>query len=125
MCVCSLSHVRLFVTTWTAACQAPLSMEFSRQENWTGLLFLTPGHLPDPGIKSPSPALQVDSLPLCQLGSPMWVRASWVAHACSVAQLYPALCDPMDYSLPSSSVQPPGKPRMTYTLIGISHPYFI
>ena len=46
-----LSGVRLFVTPWTVACQVPLSMEFSRQEYWSGLPFPTPGHLPDPGIE--------------------------------------------------------------------------
>ena len=51
-----------FVTPWTVACQAPLSMGFPRQEYWTGLPFPSPGDLPDPGIKSASPAWQVDSL---------------------------------------------------------------
>ena len=46
-----------FVTPWIIACQAPPSMEFSRQEYWGGLLFPTPGHLPDPGIKPMSPVL--------------------------------------------------------------------
>ena len=50
--------------------QTPLSMEFSRQEYWRGLLFPSPGNLSDPGIKSRSPDWQVDSLPLIQLGSP-------------------------------------------------------
>ena len=43
--------------------QAPLSMEFSRQESWSGLPFPSPGDLPDPGIEPGSPALQTDSLP--------------------------------------------------------------
>ena len=43
--------------------QAPLSMEFSRQEYWSGLPFPSPGDLLDPGIESGSPALQIDSLP--------------------------------------------------------------
>ena len=51
VCAQSLSRVRLFETPWTAACQAPLSMRFSRQEYWSRLLFPTPGDLPDPGIK--------------------------------------------------------------------------
>ena len=51
------------VTPWTVACQASLSMEFSRQQYWSGLPFPSPGDLPDPGIKSRSPALQADSLP--------------------------------------------------------------
>ena len=48
---------RLFVTQWTAAHQASLPMGFSRQEYWSGLLFPSAGDLPDPGIKSASPAL--------------------------------------------------------------------
>ena len=50
------------VTPWTVARQVPLSMGFSRQEHWSGLLFPSPGDLPDPGIKPRSPALQADSL---------------------------------------------------------------
>ena len=42
---------------WIVARQAPLSMEYSRQEYWTGLPFPTPGNLPDPGIKPAAPAL--------------------------------------------------------------------
>ena len=57
----SLSRVRLYVTPWTAAHQAPLSMGFSRQEDWSGLPCPPPGDLPDPGIEPRSPALQVDS----------------------------------------------------------------
>ena len=48
---------------WTAACQAPLSMGFSRQGYWSGLRFPSPGDLPNPGIELGSPAMQVDSLP--------------------------------------------------------------
>ena len=44
-----LSHVQLFVISWTIARQAPLSMKFSRQEYWSGLPFPPPGDLPDPG----------------------------------------------------------------------------
>ena len=53
MCVCvkSLSHVRLFATPWTVARQAPLSVGFSSQEYWSGLLFPPPGDLPDPGLE--------------------------------------------------------------------------
>ena len=46
-----------FATPWTAAHQAPLSMGFSRQEQWSGLPFPSPGDLPDPGIKTSSLAL--------------------------------------------------------------------
>ena len=51
------SRVQLFVTPWTTARQAALSMEFSRQEYWSGLSFPSPGDLPNPGIKSGSRAL--------------------------------------------------------------------
>ena len=48
---------------WNIACQAPLSMGFSRQEHWSGLPFPSPRDLPDPGIEPGSPAFQSDSLP--------------------------------------------------------------
>ena len=54
-------------TTWTVTCLAPLSVGFSRQEYWSGLPFLSPGDLPDPGMEPTSPvafALQANSLPL-------------------------------------------------------------
>ena len=66
------SHARL-APPRTAACQAPLSMGFSRQEYWSGLPCLPPGDLPNPGIEptSPlSPALQADSYLLSRQGSP-------------------------------------------------------
>ena len=53
----------ILVTQWTIALQASLSMEFSRQEYWSGLPFPSPGDLPDPGIESGCLALQADSLP--------------------------------------------------------------
>ena len=54
--VCVLSHVWLFVTPWTVAHQALLSMKFSRQEYWNRLPFPTPGDIPDPAIKPEFPA---------------------------------------------------------------------
>ena len=62
-CAWSLSRVQLFATLWTVAHQAPLSMEFSKQEYWSGLPIPSPGELPDLVIKTGSPALQADSLP--------------------------------------------------------------
>ena len=67
MCACVLSHficVWLYVMLWTVAHQAPLFMEFFRQEYWSGLPCPPPGDLPNPGIEPRSPTLQVDSLPL-------------------------------------------------------------
>ena len=53
--LCQFSHVRLFATLWTAACQAPLSEGFSRQEYWSELPCPPPGELPDPGFEPVSP----------------------------------------------------------------------
>ena len=64
VCVHALSHVHLFVTPWTAAHQASLSMEVFRQEYLSGLPCPPPGGLPNPGIEPMSPAapiLQADS----------------------------------------------------------------
>ena len=58
----SLGCVRHFATAWTVACQAPLSIGFSRQEYWSGLPFPSPGDLPNPGIEPGSPTLHTDSL---------------------------------------------------------------
>ena len=99
---CELSCVWLFATPWTTACQAPLSMGFSME---IGCHFLLQGNLPDLGIKSTSlgsPALAVDSLPLCHLGKPP--NASSSVQFSSVAQLRPTLCDPMNQSTPGLPV---------------------
>ena len=61
-CTCLLSlfsRARFFATLWTVACQAPLTMEFSGREYWSGLPYPSPRDLPDPGIEpaSMSPAL--------------------------------------------------------------------
>ena len=58
------------MTPWTVAHQAPLSMEFSRKEYWSGLSFSSPRDLPDSGIESGSPVLQTDSLPSEPPGKP-------------------------------------------------------
>ena len=69
LCYCE-SHVRLCGTPWTVAHQAriPLSMGFSRQENWSGLPFPSPGNLP--GIEPRSPEILADSLPSEPPGKP-------------------------------------------------------
>ena len=59
----SLSHAQFFATPWTVAYQAPPSMEFSRQEDWSGSPFPSPGDLPDLGIEPRSPAVQAGALP--------------------------------------------------------------
>ena len=68
------SHVQLFLTLWTVAHQAPLSMEFSKQEYWSGLPCPPPGDLPDLGIKPEfltTPVLASGSLPLAPPGKPL------------------------------------------------------
>ena len=72
MCACVLL-LQFYPAVWdpgTVAHEAPLSMGFLRQENWSGLTFPSPGDLHDPGTEPTSPALQADSLLLSHLGSP-------------------------------------------------------
>ena len=100
----SLSHVQLFVMVWTIVCQAPLSVELSRQEYWNRLSFPPPSDLPDPGIKPASftsPALA---------GRFFTTNTTWevqtVAAAAAAAkslQSCPTLCDPIDGSPPGSA----------------------
>ena len=77
------SHVQLFVTLWTVAHHAPLSMGFSRQEYWSGLPCPPPRDLPDPGIESSSltsPALTGGFFTTSRLGSPItYIRSKTVA----------------------------------------------
>ena len=63
-------------TPWTVAYPALLSMRFSKQEYWSGLLFPSPGDHPDPGIEPRSPALQADSLPTELRGKPLGLHFS-------------------------------------------------
>ena len=69
MLTVTFSVVSDSATPWTGACQAPLSVEFSRQEYWSGWPFPFPGYLPNPGIKPESSALWADSLPSKLSGS--------------------------------------------------------
>ena len=74
------SRIRLFVTPWTVARRAPLSMGFSRQAYWSGWPFPSPGDLPDPGIEPAAPELQADSLPLSHQGNPRLFIESSYSH---------------------------------------------
>ena len=72
-CLC-FSHVRLFATLWTVACQGPLSMGFSRQEYWSGFPCPPPRELPDPGTEP-------TSLRTHELASGFFTTSStWEAH---------------------------------------------
>ena len=89
-----LCRVQLFITTWTVAHQASLSVEFSRQEYWSGLPFSSPGDLPNPRTEPRSPALQADSL----LSEPIYTSPCSVQFS-SVSRSCPTLCNPMDCSM--------------------------
>ena len=69
-CAQPLSRVQLFEIYWLVAPKSPMSMEFSRQEYWSGLPFATPGDLSDPGMEHAPPAFQADALLLSHRGSP-------------------------------------------------------
>ena len=68
------SRVRLFMTPWTVAYQAPPSMGFSRQEYWSGLPFPSPGDLSHPGIEPGSPTFQADALTSEPPGNSKWIK---------------------------------------------------
>ena len=90
-----LSCVWLFAIPWTVAHQAPLFMEFSRQEYWSGLPFSPPEDLPDPGIEPASPALA---------GGFCTASATWEAPVicCTVPPSYVALWDSKSPHRPTS-----------------------
>ena len=71
--MCVLSHIQLFVTPWSVACKALLSMKFSRQEHWSGLPFPPPEDVPHPRIEPKSPA------PLALAGRFPAINATWEA----------------------------------------------
>ena len=104
VCVCArvLSRVQLSETPWTVVHQAPLSMGFCRQEHCSGLLFLLPGDLSNPGIKPTSlacPALAEDFFTTVPPGKPLFfIQFSSVTQSC------PTLCDPMNRSTPGLPV---------------------
>ena len=91
-------HVQLFVIPWTAAHQPPLSMEFFRQEYWSGLSCPSPGDLPNSGIKSTT----LTSAALT--GRFFTTSTTWEVRWGEVAQSCLTLCDPMDCNLLGFSV---------------------
>ena len=103
------SRVWLFATRWTVARQAPLSMEFCRQEYWSGLPFPTPGDIPTQGLNPHLWCLlhwQAGSSPACQCT--LCIREALAAAAKSLQSCL-TLCDPIDRSPPGSPV--PGIPQ--------------
>ena len=94
----ALGRARLSATPWTAACQAPRSTKFSRQEYWSGLPFPSPGDLFNPRIEPGSLASQADSLPSEPPGKSDGTFSS--VQFSSVSQSCLTLCDPMNCSTP-------------------------
>ena len=94
----SFSHAQFFVTQKTVAHQAPLSIEFSRQDYCSGLPFPFPGDLPYPGIEPVSPAVAGEFSTNEPQGSPK------MSAAAKLLQLCLTLYDPIDGSPPGSSV---------------------
>ena len=90
-----LSCVWLFATSWTVAHQAPLSMEFFRQEQWSWLPFLSPGGLPNPGIQPVSPKSPALVGWFCITAPPRKPHV-YGGGCCSVTQSCLTLCHPMD-----------------------------
>ena len=117
-----LSRVQFFVAPYTVAYQAPRSMEFSRQEYWSGLLFPSPWDLPNPGIEPSSPTLQTDSFSSEPPGKPIvWPQVNsregtqlhpstenWIKDLLSMAppiRTKPSF--PLSHSLPTGSFHKP------------------
>ena len=120
--LCTLGGIWLFATPRTVAHQAPLSMEFSRQEYWSGLPFSPPGNLPDSGIQPTSPALQADSLQPSHRGSPrMWElghKEGWGLKNCcfQIVGLEKTLESPLDCKI--KPVNPKG--NQLWVFIGMT-----
>ena len=96
----SLSRVWFFGTPETIACQASLSMGFSRQEYWSGSLFASPGDHSNPGTEPGSPALQTDSIPSEPPGKPLAMPGfhssipfAHIAPSVCIQEFYPLLFD--------------------------------
>ena len=88
-----------FAASWTVACRASLSLGFPRQQCGIGLTFTFPGDLPDPGIELTFPALADRFFSTKPPREPLTL-----IQFSSVTQSCPALCDPMDYSMPGLPV---------------------
>ena len=102
------------MTPWSAAYQAPVSIEFSRQEYWSGQLFPFPGDLPNPGMEPGSPVLQADSL----LSEPPEKAPTGLEEATSLRYPTAFVHQPMTINVSAlNSVTTPGIPRGIIPLI--------
>ena len=91
-----------FAIPWTVACQAPLSMEFPRQEYWSGLPFPSPADLPNPGIKPVSPELADGFFPTEPPGKSKDFRLC----SQSVGLFFSSFSDPRVHSMDTSGFLP-------------------
>ena len=102
VCACTLSRVQLFETPWTVACQPPLSMEYSRQEYWSGFPSPTPGYLPNQGTKPASLQFSpVQSLSCARLFVTPWIAACQASLSITNSQSSPKLMS-IELVMPSS-----------------------
>ena len=116
ICASVCSCVRLFANSWIVGIQAPLSMQFSRQEYWSGLPFPSPGDLPDPEIKPASPACLLHCsrffMLIHQRSPPYWLGVLrhtadfWNSPICLTVTSYP-LNNNLSYPLSHSPVTTP------------------
>ena len=97
MCVCTCSIMSHSATPWTVAKETPLSMDFPKQEYWSGFPFPTRGDLPNPGIKPVSPLVS----PALADGIKFYI---YICATAKSLQLCLTLCDPVDGSPPGSPV---------------------
>ena len=119
MCVfvsCSVVSDSLRPHGLYVACQAPLSIEFSRPEYWSELPFRFPGDLPNPGIRPRSPTLQEDSLPAEPSGKPK--NPGVGCHFLLQGNLSLPWIEPGSPALQADSLlsEPPGKPTKTFNI---------
>ena len=107
---CVLSCVRLFVTSWAGAHQAPLSMGFPRQGCWSGLPFPSPGYLPNPRVEPVSLASAGGFLPLSHQRSPL----QHVTFPLSVAMLQAKILEWVDMLSSRGSSQPRDRTQVSH-----------
>ena len=81
-----------FLTPWTVACQAPLSMELPRQEYWSGLTLPSPGVLLTQGLNPHLLQWQTDSLPLSHQGSPLYKYVYWICSFFALQTILLNMC---------------------------------
>ena len=104
------------MTPWTVAPQAPLSMGFSRQEDWSGLPFPSPADLPNPGVRPRSPALQAESLLSEPPGKPYFLH-KYLKHRKQIQKINKKVFNPIvQHREKHSRVLPAPSPLVLHAL---------